>query len=199
MKQPTIVLVCPACGSSCRTGKETRPEAKMRCPKCEGVFRFFIHGNGAVELRPVEPRPVDNEPAIVSRLPPRSADQDEIKRTRTIFANRRRNRPIGGYMPFEKARSYIGTFAFFAFLGLGAVAGYWYLTQIKIMGNAQGRKGANALNGDIQEKRTAFQKKQEAALKKLAEREKLKNEPTKVQPAEAKAEKGRLPGDRTHD
>src|SRR5215472_11288506 len=113
MSQPMIVLVCPTCKRTCRTRRETRPEARMRCPGCKDVFRFFVHGNGAVELRPV-----GDEPATESRLPPRVAEQNETRGARTIFTSRRRNRPIGGYLPFEKSRSYIGTFAFLAILGL---------------------------------------------------------------------------------
>jgi hypothetical protein len=76
----------------------------MRFLGCKGVFRFFVHGDGAVELRPE-----DDEPATESRLRPRVAEQGETQGTRTIFTSRRRNRPIGGYGPFEKPRSYIGT------------------------------------------------------------------------------------------
>ncbi len=142
MSQPTIVLACPKCERTCRTGRETRPGARMRCPGCNGIFRFFVHGNGAVELRPV-----DDEPATESRLPPRLAEQDETQGARTIFTSRRRNRPIGGYMPFEKSRSYIGTFAFFALLGLGSLAAYSYFNKIDAITNATGRTGDQPLAG----------------------------------------------------
>jgi hypothetical protein len=123
----------------------------MRCPGCHGVFRFFVHGNGAVELRPV-----DDEPATESRLPPRVAEQGETQGTRTIFTSRRRHRPIGGYLPFEKSRSYIGTFALWAVLGLGSLAVYWYRTQIYTIVNAKGGKGISAMNQDLEVKRKDF-------------------------------------------
>jgi hypothetical protein len=188
MSQPTIVLVCPTCKHTCRTQRETRPGAKMRCPGCHGMFRFFVHGNGAVELRPV-----DDEPATGSRLPPRVAEQGETQGTRRILTSRRRNRPIGGYLPFEKSRSYIGTFAFWTVLGLGSLAAYWYFNQIDTMGKAQGRTANNALNQDLDAKRKEFLDKQKKAL------EKLEKQRTKVQPAGAKVEDGRLPGDQIHD
>ena len=112
----------------------------MRCPGCNGVFRVFVHGNGAVELRPV-----DDEPATDSPLPPRSAEQEKTKETRTIFTSRRRNRPIGGYLPFEKSRSYIGTFAFWTALGLGSLTAYWYFNHIETISNQMGKRGNNAM------------------------------------------------------
>jgi hypothetical protein len=193
MNQPTIVLACPTCKRTCRTGRETRPGAQMRCPGCKGLFRFFVHGNGAVELRPVEPEPVDDEPATESRLPPRLAEQEETKGTRRIFTSRRRNRPIGGYQPFEKSRSYIGTFAFWTILGLASLAAYWYFNKIDQMGRARGRQGNNALNQDIEAKRKAFQERQKKTM------ERLKMQPAKAKPAAAKVEEGRQPGKQAHD
>jgi hypothetical protein len=186
MSQPTIVLVCPTCKHTCRTRRETRPGAKMRCPGCKDVFSFFVHGNGTVELRPV-----DDEPTPESRLPPRVAEQDETQGTRRIFTSRRRNRPIGGYLPFEKSRSYIGTFAIWTILGLGSLAAYWYLNKIDTISKATGRTGNNPWQSQDEAKRKAFQERQERAL------EKLKKQPTKVQPTGAKVGDGRLPGDLT--
>jgi hypothetical protein len=191
MSQTTIVLVCPTCIQACRTQRETRPGSKFRCPGCRGLFSFFVHGNEAVELRPV-----DDEPTTESRLPPRTAEQGETQGTRTILTSRRRNRPIGGYLPFEKSRSYIGTFAFWTVLGLGSMAAYWYFKQIDTMGKAQGRTGNNAMNQDIEVKRRQYQELQKQQLKELEERNK---QGTKLQPAGAKVEDGRRPGDQTHD
>src|SRR3954449_4472261 len=113
--------------------RETPPGAKFRCPGCRGMFRFHVHGNGFVELRPA-----DDEPVIESRLPPRLAEQDETQGTRRIFTKRRK-RPIGGYHAFEKSRSYLGSFAFFTILGLALVAGSWYIRQIEFLGKAKGK------------------------------------------------------------
>jgi hypothetical protein len=187
MSQPTILLACPTCKQTCRTQRETRPGAKMRCPGCDGLFYFFVHGNGAVELRPV-----DDEPATESRLPPRAADQGETQGTRKILTSRRRNRPIGGYHPFEKSRSYIGTFAFWAVLGLGSVAAYWYFKQVDTLGKAPGRTGTTGVNSDLEAKRKAHQEKAKRVL------ENLKKQSTSVQPAGTTVEDGRLPSDQTH-
>jgi hypothetical protein len=188
MSQPTIVLACPTCKNTCRTRRETRPGAKMRCPGCHGLFSFFVHGNGAVELRPV-----DDDPATESRLPPRAAEQGETPGTRRILTSRRRNRPIGGYHPFEKSRSYIGTFALWTVLGLGSLAAYWYFNKIDTISKATGRTGNNPWQGQDEAKRKEFQARQKRALAAL------KKQSTKVQPAEAKVENGRVPGDQASD
>jgi hypothetical protein len=193
MSQATIVLVCPTCIQACRTQRETRPGAKIRCPGCHGLFYYFVHGNGAVEMRPVDDEPVADEPAAESRLPSRVAEEGETQGTRKILTSRRRNRPIGGYLPFEKSRSYIGTFAFWTILGLGSLAAYWYFKQIDTMGKAQGRTGSNAMNQDLEAERKDYLERQKRAL------EKLKKQPTNVQSAGAKVEDGRLPHDQTHD
>jgi hypothetical protein len=161
----------------------------MRCPGCKGMFYFFVHGNGAVELRPVEDklRPVDDEPATESRLPPRVAAQDEAHGTRTIFTSRRRNRPIGGYKPFEKSRSYLGMFAFVAVVGLGSLTAYVYSDFINAANKRMGKTAHKGINGDIEAKRKDFQARQKKAI------EALKKGQIKVKPAEAKVEDGRLP------
>jgi hypothetical protein len=127
----------------------------------------------------VELRPVDDEPATESRLPPRVGDQGETQGTRKILTSRRRNRPIGGYLPFEKSRSYIGMFAFCTVLGLGSLAAYWYRYQIISISTAQGRTGNNSLNYDIEAKRKAYQEREKRAV------EKLKKRSTNAQPAGA--------------
>jgi hypothetical protein len=157
---------------TCRTQRETRPGTKFRCPGCHGMFDFVVHGNGFVELRPAA-----DEPVIESQLPPRRAEQGETQGTRRIFTGRRRNRPIGGYQPFEKSRSYLGALAFFTILGLALVAGSWYMRQIETLGNAKGRQGTNAMNLDLDAKRKAFQEKQKHVL------ENLKKQSTNVQPS----------------
>lgn len=172
MDPATIVLSCPSCGHSCRTGRETRPGAKMRCPNCHEVSRFFVHGNGAVELRPYEPPAREAEPVAASSLPPRRTHDDEPKSTRTIFTSRRRNRPIGGYMPFEKSRSYLGTLAIWGFLGLGALAIYWYGNSIGQLMGARPRTGeGSGFNLDIEAKRKAMAEKQKRALEQLKKRQ----------------------------
>lgn len=188
MSQPTILLACPTCKHTCRTQRETQPGAKFRCPGCHGLFYFFVHGNGAVVLRPA-----DDEPVIESRLPPRMAEQGETPRTRRIFSGRRRDRPMGGYHAFERSRSYLGAFAFFTVLGLGLVAGSWYLRQVEALGKAPGRKGINAMNLDLDARRKAFQERQKRAL------ENLKKQSTNVQPSGAKVEDGPRPGGQTRD
>jgi hypothetical protein len=154
------------------------------------MFYFFIHGNGFVELRPA-----NDEPVIESRLPPRRAEQGETQGTRKVFTTRRLNRPSGGYHPFEKSRSYLGALAFFALLGVGLVAGSWYMRQIETLGNAQGRKGVNAMNLDLDAKRKAFQEKQKRVLEKL----KKQKQSTTVQPSGASVEARPRPGDQAHN
>ncbi len=165
----------------------------MRCPGCNGVFRVFVHGNGAVELRPV-----DDESATESSLPPRSAEHAVPKGTRTIFTSRRRNRPIGGYLAFEKSRSYIGTFAFWTVLGLGSLAACVYFQFIDTATKEMGKRGHNAGNLDIEARRIEHLKKRQDAEKKLQERMKLKNQPAKVQPPGSKVEPGRPARDQAH-
>jgi hypothetical protein len=188
MGQTTILVDCPNCKHTCRTKQETRPGAKMRCPGCHGLLYFFVHDNGAVELRPVE-----DQPATESRLPPRVGGQGETQAKRRIFTSRRRNRPIGGYAPFEKPRSYIGMFALFTILGLGLVAASWYFHQIDTMAKATGRTGADPFQSQDEGKRKDFLRRQKLAIEKYEKQQK------KVQSVGAKVEDGRLTGDQTHD
>jgi hypothetical protein len=160
------------------------------------MFYFFVHGNGAVELRPVDDEPVADEPATGSRLPPRVGAQDEAQGTRKIFSSRRRNRPIGGYMPFEKSRSYIGTFAFLAVLGLGSLVAYAYFNKLDTISKATGRTANNVFQSQDEAKRKEFQARHKKAIENL---EKLKKHPTTGQAVGAKVEDGRLSGDETHD
>jgi hypothetical protein len=188
MAQPSIILTCPSCKETCRTKREIQSGAKMRCPGCQGMFYFFLHGNGAVELRPVK-----DEPVTASRLPPRVGEQGETQGTRRIFTSPRRNRPIGGYAPFEKSRSYIGMFAFLTILGLGALAVSWYCGQLDTIARATGRTGGNPWQSYDEGKRKDHQLRHEIAVKNL------KKQQAKVQSAGRKLEDGRLPGDQTHD
>jgi hypothetical protein len=192
MSQPTILLACPNCEHTFRTRRETRPGAGIRCSGCDGMFYFFIHGNGAVELRPADDEPVA-EPANESRLPPRVAEEGEAQGTRKILASRRRNRPIGGYGPFEKSRSYIGGFAAWIVLGLGALAVYWYASNIDTIGRARGRTVNAVQNMDIEAKRKEHLERQKRALARL------KKQPTAVQSSGGHAEDERPPGQTTHD
>ena len=89
-------------------------------------------------------------------------------------------------------------FAFWTVLGLGSLAAYVYFQFIDTAGKQMGKRGNNAINGDIVAKRTEHLKKQQDALKKLEEREKLKNQLAKVPPPGAKVEHGRLAGDQAH-
>jgi hypothetical protein len=106
------------------------------------------------------------------------AGQGETQRTRTILTSRRRNRAIGGYLPFEKSRSYIGTFAFLAVLGVVALAAYVYFDHIDTMGRAMGKRGNNAFQAQDEAKRKDFRDRQEKAIKNL---EKLKKQPAKAE------------------
>jgi hypothetical protein len=171
MSEPTTLVVCPTCKRSCRTRQEPQHRAKMRCPSCDGLFYFVVHGNGAVELRPVDVAPA-TESAAESRLPPRMAVQgeSETRATRKVFTSRRRNRPIGGYAPFEKSRSYIGVVAFWTFLGFGALAACWYFKQVRTITEAQGRTGSNAWQGDIDAKAKDFRERQKKAIANLKKR-----------------------------
>jgi hypothetical protein len=188
MSQASILLVCPTCNHNYRTRQETRPGARFHCPGCQGLFYYFVHGNGAVELRPAK-----DEPVIESRLPPRRTEPGETQGTRKILKKRRGGRPTGGYQPFEKSRSYLGALAFFTILGLGLVAGSWYIKKIDTLGNAKGRQGTNGFDLDREAKRKAFQEKQKRVL------EKLKQQSANVQPSGAKVEDGPRPGDQPHD
>jgi hypothetical protein len=183
MSPPAILLVCPNCEKTSRTREETRHGAKFRCPGCQHMFSFVVYSNGAVELRPA-----DDEPATESRLPPRVGEQRETQGTRRIFTSRRRNRPIGGYAPFEKSRSYIGTFAFFTILGLCAVVAIWYVSQIDTIAKTRGRTAANAWQSYDEGKRKEFQARQKRAM------ENLKKIQEKAKAAGPKLEDGRLPG-----
>jgi hypothetical protein len=171
----------------------------MRCPGCNGLFSFFVHGNGAVELRPVEDEPADDGPATESRLPPRSAATEETAGTRTIFTSRRRKRPIGGYAPFEKSRSYIGMFTFLALLGVGSLSAYVYFNFIDTTGKAMGKKANNAMNQDLEAKRKEHQAKAKRALDNLKKLEERKKQTTKVKPAEAQGEDRAPPKDQTQN
>lgn len=184
MSEPAILVSCPACKQTCRMSRETRPGAKFRCPGCQGKFYLFIHGNGFVELRPA-----NEEPVFESHLPPRAAGQAETEAGTRRVLKRRRKRPIGGYHAFEKSRSYLGAFVFFTVLGLGLVAGSWYIQQINTLGSAKGRQGTNAMNIDLDARRKAFQEKQKRV------REKLKKEAANAPPPEAKVEDKPRPGD----
>jgi hypothetical protein len=187
MSPSTIVLTCPTCKRSCRTQGEIRPRARMRCPGCDGLFYFFVHGNGAVELRPVDDEP-SSEPSGESRLPPRVGAEEDGKRTRTILTSRRRNRAIGGYMPFEKSRSYIGMFALIATLGVGSLAAYVYFNKFETMSKATGRSAANVFKSEAEAKTKAYKTKEAEAIKKLKDRQ------AKGQAAGAPAGVGQLPG-----
>jgi hypothetical protein len=181
MDQPAIILSCPTCKQTCRMQRETRPGAKFRCPSCQGMFYFSVHGNGFVELRPA-----DDEPVIGSQLPPRSAEQGETKRTRRILKKRVKH-PVGGYHGFDKSRSFLGSFAVFVILGLALVAGSWYISQIETFSKAKPRQGTNAMNLDIVAKRKAWQEKQRRAI------EKRKKQAANLQPSGAKVEDGPRP------
>jgi hypothetical protein len=183
MSPPATLLVCPNCEKTSRTRGETRHGAKFRCPGCQHMFSFVVHNNGAVELRPA-----DDEPATESQLPPRVKEQGENQGTRRIFTSRRRNRPIGGYAPFEKSRSYIGMFAFFTILGLCAVVAIWYVSQIDAIAKTRGRTAANAWQSYDEGKRKEFQARQKRAM------ENLKKLQAKAKSAAPKLEDGRLTG-----
>jgi hypothetical protein len=124
------------------------------------------------------------------------ADQGEAQGTRKILTSKRRNRPIGGYMPFEKSRSYIGMFAFLAVVGLGSLTAYVYFDFINKANKQMGKTADKGINWDIEARAKEHRARQKKAIENL---EKLKKQPTKSQPAEAKVEDGRLPGDQTHD
>jgi hypothetical protein len=196
MSQTTIVLACPSCKKTFRTQRETRPGEKMPCPGCKGMFRFFVHGNGAVELRPVHDEPAADRPATGSRLPPRVGAQDEAQGTRKILTSRRRNRPIGGYEAFGKSRSWIAMFAFVAVVGVVSLTAYVYFDFIKTANKQMGKTVNKGFNSDIEARAKEYQARRKKALANL---EKLKQQATKGQPAVAKVENGRLAGDQTHD
>jgi hypothetical protein len=113
----------------------------------------------------MELRPTKDEP--VTSLPPRVGEQDETQGTRRVFIKRGNNRPIGGYAPFEKSRSYIGMFALILVLGITALAISWYTGQIDTIGRATGRTDGNAWQSYDEGKRKDFQERQKKAIEKL--------------------------------
>lgn len=159
------ILVCPSCQETSRTARTLSPGAKVRCGKCGTVSRCFIHYNGAIELR-LQPRAADVAPPLPGgTLPPRVGGQEEFRRT--IFSGKRKNRPIGGYLPFEKARSYIGTIACVGILAVAGFTAYWYCAQIVTIQKASGRSGGNPWKRLDDAKRKEFRERQRKALARL--------------------------------
>jgi DNA-directed RNA polymerase subunit RPC12/RpoP len=159
----SVAIVCPTCQRTCRTNREIRADARIRCPECGGVSRVFLHANGAVELRPADP---PSPPGAALGLPPRVGESATDSR-RTILTSRRKNRPLGGYLPFEKSRSYIGVFVFFGLLGIGSLAAYWYSSQVATLNKATEQAGT--LRGNVwrlsdEKKRKDFQLRQKRAM-----------------------------------
>jgi hypothetical protein len=143
------------------------------------VFYYFVYGNGGVELRPAA-----DEPVIQSQLPPRTAERGETQSTRRISVKRRRNRPMGGYHPFEKTRSYLVSFVSIIVVGLVSLVVVLYVKKMDDLGKTGGRKGPSAMEGDMEVKKKDFQKRQQEALAKR----KLMEQQANVQPSEAKVE-----------
>lgn len=162
----SIVIVCPECSKSSRTTRVLQPGQKVRCGDCGFVSRVFIHGNGAVELRP--PAAPEATMLHVGMLPPRV----DGGRRPAIRANRT-ERPRGGYAPFEWAREWIGSVAVIAAIGVGGFSAYWYIGQIRDIQNTTGTIGGrNAFRSDIDAKRADYLKRQEKALARLKARTK---------------------------
>ena len=154
------ILVCPSCQKSTRTNRELGPKVKVCCPHCDTVSRCFIHGNGAIELRQQS-----SQLPGVSTLPPRVGDDGEF--TRKKRPSRRAKRPIGGYMPFEKARSWLGMFALFVVLGIGGFAVSRFCFHVDTVVKASGRSGGDIWKSYDEGKRKEFQERQKMALASL--------------------------------
>jgi hypothetical protein len=93
---------------------------------------------------------------------------EEEEFQRTILTSNRKRRPIGGHLPFEKSRSYLGTFALIAALGLGGLTAYWYCSQINTIQQATGRSGAgNIWKSHDDAQRKSYQERQKKALARL--------------------------------
>jgi hypothetical protein len=103
-------------------------------------------------------------------------EQDETQTTRRDYTKRLSNRPIGGYAPFEKSRSYIGMLVLFTVLGITAVAISWYTGQIDTIGRATGRTGGNAWQSYDEGKRKEFRDRQKKAIEKLKKQQQEKAE-----------------------
>jgi hypothetical protein len=92
---------------------------------------------------------------------------EDPQATRKIFTSRRRNRPIGGYAPFEKSRSYIGILIGLALLGFGLAAASWYTYQIDTIARATGRSAGDPWKNEAEGKRKEFRARQKRAMEKL--------------------------------
>jgi hypothetical protein len=133
--QTTVVLTCPNCGATSRTDRALKPASKVRCRRCRAVARVEVR-NGTVELRMPPPPP----PRAGTSLPPMvGVDEESARWKRRIFVSRVRERGRGGYLPFEKARGYIGAVALVAFIGLALLGGYFYFGQVHALNQATGR------------------------------------------------------------
>jgi predicted Zn finger-like uncharacterized protein len=167
----SVAIVCPNCQRTSRTNREQiRVGAKTRCPGCGDVFYLFLHANGAVELRPADPPTPSGE---TLGLPPRVGESAAPSR-RNILTSRRKNRPLGGYMPFEKSRSYIGVFWFVGAVGIVSLVAYAYLGKINEISNASGRSAAkgNIWASADEKKRKDFQERSKKAVEALEARKK---------------------------
>jgi hypothetical protein len=162
------ILVCPSCQKSTRTNRELKFRAKVRCPHCDTVSRCFIHGNGAIELRQQDSQREEAAPPVVGTLPPRVGDDgDNGESARRKLPSRPSKRPIGGYMPFEKSRSWIGMFAIFAVLGIVVIYTSWFCFHVDTMARATGSSGGNIWKSHDEGKRKEFQERQKKAIARL--------------------------------
>jgi hypothetical protein len=127
------------------------------------VFRCFVHANGAVELRQPPPTSLPE----VSTLPPRVGDQGGF--TRKNLPSRRVKRPIGGYLPFEKARSYLGGVALFIAIVVVGGTAYIYCSKIGEIQRSTGRSGgsSNIWKYHDEVKRKEYKERQKKALDRL--------------------------------
>ena len=127
-----IAVVCPSCHQTSRTNRATiEPKSRFRCTHCGALSVAFVHGNGAVELRPPldEPEPsptLGGEP--ICGLPPRVGDAGGERR---VIAKKANTRAQGGYRPFERSQSWLGQAVVLSFIAIGCFSAYWYCTQIK--------------------------------------------------------------------
>jgi hypothetical protein len=105
--------------------------------------------------------------STTSTLPPRVGGEGEV--TRRKLPSRRVKRPIGGYLPFEKSRSWIGMMALFVVIFVGGGAAYLYCSKINEIQRTTGRSGGstNIWKAHDDALRKEYLEKQKKAMARL--------------------------------
>ena len=121
-------LECPYCRRPCQTRQEVKPGAKMRCPGCREVFRFFIHQNGTVEAVGEKTEP--EMPSVARGAPDAAPPPAGPRSARTIFTSPRKHPEASRFRPFEQSRTTIGAFLLTFAAMIGGTGAYLYIKMI---------------------------------------------------------------------